>query len=216
VFDKPVDQLLFDFNLKPAEYLHDTWLSPEQSEVWRRIPADCTEAQSYLSDWALSEFGIGHRFDFDFSASEKRLLLIDPASLREVVLMIGLCCLRHKLRKHIDRADAQRLQQYLGSDTAAFFYEHILPCPPVLHMQSSCEPLSNLFVESVRAGILVLRSTLDVAAAPSADRAALKLPKMHASKSALGVATDEQRQRTLVFCIDCVVRHRLPQWHWLF
>ena len=216
MFDKPVDQLLFDFNLKPAEYIHESWLTSEEAALCLHIPDSNGAARGYLSAWALTAFNLEGRFDFDFAAAEKRLLLLDPTSFRELVLMVGLCCLRRNLRKRIVRADVLRVRECLGEEVSDFFYDRVLPWPSVMHVETSSDPLSNLLVEAVRAGTLALRGGLEQTAAPSAERAALKLPKLFAFTAPLGGASPDQRQRTLEFCIDAVVRHRLPQWHWLF
>jgi hypothetical protein len=62
----------------------------------------------------------------------------------------------------------------------------------------------------------LLMSCVGEAGAASVRRATLKLPKPYVARSKLVELSEERKQRIAEFCIDCVVRNRLPQWHWLF
>jgi type III secretion protein K len=216
VFEKRIDQLMFDFNLRPAAYIDPSWVPEPWRSVWLRVCQHNGESGAYASQWALEHFGLNGQVDFDFAAAEKRFLLLDATSLKEVVLALGLASMKVDLQKWVSQAELQTLQRQLGEPMYEFLFASIIPAQPVVRVPSDgIKPRDSLLL-ALSNGLTLLTSCVGDAGSASVRRASLKLPKAHVARSKIVGLTEQRKQRIVEFCIDCVVRNRLPQWHWLF
>jgi YOP proteins translocation protein K (YscK) len=216
VFEKRIDQLMFDFNLRPAAYIDPSWVPERLRPTWQRVSQNGGESGTYASQWALEYFELKGHIDFDFTGAEKRLLLLDAASLKEVILALGLASMKTDLQRWVGKAEQQALKRQLGESMFAFLFEAIVPARHVVRIPTEGLKARDSFLLALSNGLTLLLSCVGEEGGASARRASLKLPQAHVARSRIVSLTEARRQRIVEFCIDCVVRKRLHQWHWLF
>jgi type III secretion protein K len=216
VFDKQIDQLMFDFNLNPARYIDVSWVPESLRHTWLRVNQANGEASAYASHWAMKYFELTGQVDFDFTRAEKRLLLLDAASLKEIVLALGLASMKQDIQQWIQKDQLAKLKLQLGDEMFEFFFDVIVSSKHAVRVPAQSLNVRDTLFTSVATGLTLLVSCIGEAGAASVRRATLKLPKPYVARSKLVELSEARKQRITEFCIDCVVRNRLPQWHWLF
>jgi type III secretion protein K len=217
MFDSAIDQLLYDFNVKPAGYVHESWLPANVAAEWPSLLGSrSNKTRDLLSLWVIEYFQLVDNFDFDFSAVEKRVLLLDPLSLHKTAQLLGLAAVRYELKTRISRKDLSALKSALGEADYCFFREHILTWPNVLNYPGFSFDGSKLCDQATRIGVEILMSCMKSVAPQSVRRALLKVPQAHASDVDASALSEEQHQSVVNFCTNCVIRGKFPQWHWLF
>jgi hypothetical protein len=223
MFEARVDQLAYDFNCRPLGYVHESWIVDDlarRAVAGLRASPDA-QARSLANRWLLARFGLDAAHDFDFTDGAKRLLLIDAQSLRELSLWLGLLGVIHVVRRWVDRERRNVLQQALGVAGHAFLLERVLRWSPVLRLSVSDGALrlrdaAQLQALACRLGAAQLLSACGTLDHPAVRRAQLKLPRTIAAMRLRAPMRPERAQSVTTFAVDCVVRHRMPAWHWLF
>lgn len=213
---RQANDLVVAFNVNLVDYVHQSWLPAEYRDAWEQVRRCTVEnARHKASAWALQHFGLAGTHCFDFAASRRRLLLLDPASLREVVFWLGLIVLRYQLRTWTDKTMATALYQELGEERAEFWRRRVLPWKHVPRLHSPQMQLGQVVPAAVCKGTEVLFGCYDEDELALTLRAKLKLIHHTAPKHS-PILVEERRNAVMDYAIGCIVQHRLLQWHWLF
>lgn len=223
MFAARVDALVFAFNCEPLAYVDRSWLRDGEADALARMRASGDrQARALASHWLLQHFELAGSQDFDFSFAHKRLLLLDAGALNELALFLGLSSLGHLLRTCVLKAQQLALRRCLGEERFDFYAAQVLAWPPVARLvlgKARMERLLNdpqaLCRSATRfgAGLLLACDRPDGAAR---RRARLKYARPLAERSRQRALGEPRRQAVTEFSVGCVIRHRFPQWHWLF
>jgi type III secretion protein K len=221
VFRAKVDQLVYDFNCRPVDYVDPGWLAePERAPIERLNHSADAQARACASKWLLQRFGLIDAYDFEFTLPEKRLLLLDAGTLRDLALFVGLAALTPLLRTWITGARLLQLRRALGQSAFEFHLDHVLPHPAIARYRLVPERAEGLLDAgelprlTTRLGALLLLLSADAPGSPALRRGLLKLPNGVPQRARALPA--KRREAVTGFCINTVIRIRHPQWHWLF
>jgi YOP proteins translocation protein K (YscK) len=220
MFEAPVDQLVFDFNLRPDRYVQADWLDTAlrvNLERLRNTPDPCT--RRHLLTWLRQALDLPTEVDF---AMPKRVLLLDAAALIRLARLVGLAAITHELRTRI-RGDAwQALQTALGEDDLEYFVAKMLPAKQSIRVKLSDEQTARLDAPnellsmSCRLGARLMLSSCDTPDSSSVRRARLKFPRALSGGRQTLQLSEARRAKIADYCVNTLVQERLPQWHWLF
>jgi hypothetical protein len=223
MFDSRMDQLVYDFNVAPLDYVDASWLaSSRRASVTGLAQSTDAGARDGASAWLLEALGLATHSDFEFSDPYKRLLLLEPRVLRDVVLFIGLSALSPVVRHWIEAPVQRHLLAELGEDAYRFFCRHVLALPAAAPLALSLEKQSRLRNSSrlvsviSRYGVSLLFACCGGLAAPAVQRARLKFHRAVAGMQSSPSVTPQSMQTIGELAIGCVIRQRHLSWHWLF
>lgn len=223
MFKAHVDQLVYDFNCRPLDYVDTSWLDDhERAPIERLVMSGDPQARAQASAWLLRRFALDDTCDFDFAQPAKRLLLLDGETLRDLSLFLGLSALGRWLRTWVERTQQLRLRDAVGTSAFEWYVAHVLPRAPIARWRLEREQAERLLrgpqllQAAARAGAQLLLLGADAPGAPAMRRAQLKLPRAVAEVRRDKPLPDERREAVAEFCIGCVIRERHPAWHWLF
>jgi hypothetical protein len=225
VFKARVDQLVFDFNCRPLDYVDARWIEePHGSSVALVSASTDAQARGLADRWLLQHFALDNAFDFDFSQPAKRVLLLDAPTLRDIARLLGLATVMHVVRALVTREQLGRLRSAVGDDVFCFAREHMLAWPMVAHCvlgatqrASLSQGGDDLWSGLHRLGAHLLLAAGDTPQSAALRRAELKLPPAwRVSGQRTRPLSNALRQRVADFAIGCVLRKRHPSWHWLF
>jgi YOP proteins translocation protein K (YscK) len=194
-----------------------SWLPADVALVWQEIiRGPSSRAQDDLSLWVLNNFDLLETFDFDFSQSEKRVLLMDSASLVTVSRCLGLLSVCGFLRTRIAREDQMQMKTALGEVDFEFFRQRILSWPRALSYSNPVKLDAQLGVNLLPIGQRLLENLFDGTASGSVRRMQLKLPRPETRAAEPMTLSAEEKKNLIEFCMGCVLKDRLTKWHWLF
>lgn len=221
MFAARVDQLVFDFNCRPLDYVHPSWIDAAHSATLERLSASRdTAARVHANDWLLRRFSLRGSGDFDFTTSAKRLLLLDGPALADVALWLGLSALVASLRTWVGRARQLELRDALGAERFEWFVGALLHTPPVarwpLPAQSHRSPCADVVALASGLGTRLLLLAADRPGSPSMRRAQLKLPRGTAAFERERGLSPRRAEAVVGFAVSTVIRQRHAAWHWLF
>lgn len=239
MFAADIDQCVYDFNCRPLGYVDPSWLEERTRPVVARLGnSGDAQARALASSWLLRQFvfsadtpadavvgaqeDAAQHFDFDFTDAGKRILLLDPPALNDVALLLGLSSLAHSLRKCVLRSQQLQLRDALGEPLFVFFTEQILAREPVARLVLDSQRRARLFSEGsllhtcVRFGAALLLLSCDAPGSASTGRARLKFARAVGNVQRTRPVPEPRRDAVVEFSIDCAIRERHPQWHWLF
>lgn len=222
MFKARVDQLVYDFNCRPLDYIDTSWLDDhERAPIERLTRSTDPQARAQASAWLLRRFALDDESDFDFAQPARRVMLLDPATLRDLALFLGLSALGRWLRTWVERAQQLHLRETVGESAFDWYVAHVLPRAPVARWSMEREQAERLLRSpqllhvAARVGSQLLLGA-DTPGGPAMRRAQLKLPRATAELRRDKPLSDARREAIAEFCIGCVIRERHPQWHWLF
>ena len=238
VFAAEIDQCVYDFNCRPLGYVDPSWLDERARPVVARLgQSSDAQARALASSWLLRRFvffedkpanwfgaqeDATRRFDFDFTEAAKRILLLDPRALNDVALLLGLSSLAHSLRKCVLRSQQLQLRDLLGEPLFVFFTEQVLTREPVARLVLDAQRRARLLSDGsllhtcARFGATLLLLSCAAPGSPSFERARLKFARALGDVQRTRPLPEPRRNAVVEFSIDCVIRERHPQWHWLF
>lgn len=212
-------RLVLAFNLHPEATLHPSWLpetwpASQRAAVRHWRPA----AQDVLAQVLRRQGVLAFEPDYDFDSHVKRLLLLDPATLRRLAFYTSLCAHLPLLRARRSRlaTSMRRQARRFDADATRFVLERA-PQPTALQM--SAEPLERHPCGSGRVlidrGYRLLQGALASEGETAVQRLQRKLPRRAATLRvpALSRRQTDQLHELMLFCL---VPERLPTWDWLF
>jgi hypothetical protein len=216
--------LVQQFNLAPAAYVDPSWLPPEwlpQFERWGGVGgAMHPRTANALSHWLLRQHALAQAFDFDFSAADKRLALLDAAAFRKLARYLGLAIYARCLRGVVERSARGTLVQRIGADA----YDFVLRKAPAVNLGGSAQRVdpasADLEAQLIATGGARLLAALPCGAPAVRSRAQLKLPRPArfgtADGSAVAAASESEAAATRRVLISHFIPELVPQWAWLF
>jgi hypothetical protein len=217
VFDSAFDQLLFDFNMRPAQYIDKTWLPTNVALAWDPIVNSASaRARDDLSRWVLETFDLSDTLDFEFGSSGKRLLLLDPETLSIMIRSLGLMALRGSLKKRISQQQQLQLKAAIGEAEHEFFRQQILAWPATIVYPDAAHLDDQFGLRLMQIGQHLFESSLSKPGDISLRRTQLKLPRSDSLLIKRIQPSELDRKNIVDFCISCTLKNRFPQWHWLF
>jgi YOP proteins translocation protein K (YscK) len=222
MFEARVDQLTYEFNCRPLDYVDVSWLDVASGAAVERLRCSPdAQARGVANHWLAQRLKLGAVFDFDFTQPARRLLLLPPKVLGELVFWTGVWSMSHVLRGWVCRERRAVLRQALGDEAAQFHVEHVLRWPAGVRLPMQREALLATPAADLRAALQRVGCVLLLASASSGDhgawlRAALKLPRTTAHLRRPLRVCDDSARRVAEFAVGCVIRRREPAWHWLF
>jgi type III secretion protein K len=212
-------RLVLAFNLHPEASLHPSWLPPTWPTA-RRTAARAWKpaAQDVLGEVLRRRGVLPVSADFDFDSRPKRLLLLDPPSLRRLAFYASLCAHAPLLRVRRSRLAALMRRQAgrFDADAVDFVLERA-PQPTALRM--SAHPLDEHPCGCGRVlmdrGYRLIQGALAAEGEAAVQRLQRKLPR-RASVSPLPALSAHQTDQLHELMLSCIVPERLPAWDWLF
>jgi type III secretion protein K len=212
-------RLVLRLNLHPEASLHPSWLPPEWPVHLRaRLARLAPEAQAVLRE-TLARLGVlVAPPDYAFDSPVKRLLLLDPGSLRRLAFYASLCAHAPLMRprRNALAAALRRQARRLDEDAVEFVLER---APQATELQMSAHPLEDRPAGCGRVvadrGYRLLAALLADEGEGAAHRLARMLPRRAAALPVPALeARQKQQLRELV--LACIVPERLARWDWLF
>lgn len=222
MFEARIDQMVFDFNCRPLQYVDASWLPGDAQAALQRLRAsNDSQALALANHWLGGQLSLESVVDFEFGDRAKRLVLLDPVTLRNVSLLVGMWGVSHVLRTWVLREQRAVLAAAVGHDLNDFYIRQALRWPDSVRV-SACEALLGsaaaalLRLHLLRIGAGLLFSSIGEPGQPALRRAALKLPAGAFALPRRLRLRERQHQRVIEFAIGCVVQNRETAWHWLF
>jgi YOP proteins translocation protein K (YscK)/Bacterial type III secretion protein (HrpB4) len=222
MFEARVDQLTYEFNCRPLDYVDASWLAAAPGAAIERLRrSHDMQARGAANQWLAQHLGLSAAFDFDFTHPAKRLLLLPPKALGELVLWTGVWSLSHVLRGWVCREKRAALREALGDEGVQFYLQQVLRWPGSVRLPLQNRNLVSMSPKDLRFTLHRMGAVLLLAGASLRDqgawrRGALKLPRPVAQLRRPFRLSDDGAQRVAEFAVGCVVRQKEPAWHWLF
>jgi len=212
-------QLVLHFNLRPEASLHPSWLPPDWPTRARPTLARLEpSAQSVLRDVLVRLDVLSDEPDYTFDSPLKRLLLLDPPSLRRLAFYVSLCAHAPLMRSRRDALSKalRRQARRVDGDAVEFVLER---APQLTELQMAAHVLKErpagcgrLLVDR---GYRLLTATFAGEGDAATHRLARMLPRRAAALPVSELAPRKKDQiRELM--LACIVPERLAQWDWLF
>ncbi len=212
-------RLVLRFNLHPEAGLHPSWLPADWSGAARsRLAGLGPQAQPVLRDVLVRLGVLAGEPDYAFDSPLKRLLLLDPPSLRRLAFYTSLCAHAPLMRPRRGAVSAalRRQARRIDADAAEFALERT---PPLSELRMSVHGLEDrpagcgrLLVDR---GYRLLAAVLAGEGAGVERRLARMLPRRAAALPVPALAA-QQRDQLRELMLACIVPERLAPWDWLF
>ena len=208
---------LVEFNLHPARFAHRSWHAPFFQD-WSFEAHAQRRAEPRLSDWLRHEWIEQGEADWQMQEPEKRLWLLDVASLEHLTYLLGLALHRDWLVRIVEGQRLRLLHEKVVRETLRFvvaelpeglFHHH----SPTVSVESSApeEFGQKLKEDGARTLMALLQPEW---------RAVRARAQLHFDRSlALDRVTpfDAARcTRALELICGHLIPRRLPKWAWLF
>lgn len=213
--DAERQRLLYEFNLLPAAYADQSWLSDAAPQSIDE-KASCLEQSAAL----LRLHGIENTFDWAVQSSPVRLSLLQRPAFERVCTALGLMS-ASELRKKIKGEDMRSLHETFGDLFEAIWTPEAL----VLAQAGATQNLAlwqtdgKVRIDQARnAGYRVYKSLLCTdtqIGAQSVSRALFKLPKAVAAEPVMPIDQAVVKPVMRWLCRSVVKRWE-PSWVWLF
>ena len=212
-------RLVLRWNLQPEASLHSSWLPAAWPVQLRtRLGRLGPRARATLGDVLARQGVLAPGPDYDFDSRIKRLLLLDPPSLRRLAFTTSLCAHAPLLRPRRGGLASLLRRQARRVDPGAL--EFVLDrAPELTALQMSAHPLKErpagcgrLLVDR---GYRLLLAVLAADGEATAQRGQRMLPRRAAALEVPALAP-RQKDQLVELMLGCIVPERLAQWDWLF
>ena len=161
----------------------------------------------------MQQHGLERDFDFDFSATEKRVALLDRAAFAKLARHIGLCVYARSVRSLVERGAVAALIGKLGREAYDFA---LLRATPTAAPAPRLNPSDDGFVTQLTGeGSRRLFGLLNGGSSAVLGRARLKLPRDAVPTDALPFS-DEERAETSQLVLTHLIPELEPRWVTLF
>lgn len=170
--------LIYEFNMRPARYIHKSWIEPMISPSLFTDLKRSRHAEKRLSDMILKRFQLDRDFFFDFEEPRRRLALIDGGRLSRLIFLAGIAVNSPRYTKVVERDKLIALKGEIGEGAYLF----ALRKAPFL-MGRMAFPLSgeqgseNTRSHAVRCGMECLRACFSGDPETLITRILFKLPE---------------------------------------
>ncbi len=132
--DKKFIPLVFDFSYSPISYIDPSWLiNLDHHAQLVKIQEYIRQQKNFYSrhrvDKLLSQYIIdqlvGEPDSFDYTAINKRIILLPSDTLKEICFNLGLCCYSNLISHEIDKKTVTFLKKVLGDNAYLFTLKRI-------------------------------------------------------------------------------------------
>jgi YOP proteins translocation protein K (YscK) len=204
---------LVEFNLHVARFAHRSWWGNAVPEGdWRA--ADRVEPQ--MSAWLLREVGLEADMDWDLHEPQKRLWLLDGATLQRLAAELALAMHRQWLLQVIDGARLRGLADAVGEPALRFVVGE-LP-QGSFHYQSPQVRLVGAATAELRTGLIEEGARTLIALLQPAWRAVRGRAQLHFERSrglaAVPAFEPQHCKRALELICGWLIPRRFPEWAW--
>jgi type III secretion protein K len=212
-------RLVLRANLQSEESLHSSWLPASwPAHLRTRLGRLGPRARATLGDVLAQHGMLAPAPGYDFDSRVKRLLLLDPPSLRRLAFTTSLCAHAPLLRPRRGGLALLLRRQARRLDPGAL--EFVLErAPELTALQMSAHPLKErpsgcgrLLVDR---GYRLLLAVLAAEGEAAVQRGQRMLPRRVAALEAPALAP-RQKDQLVELMLGCIVPERLAQWDWLF
>ncbi len=215
---------LVEFNLHPARFAHPSWFGESSSALasrgtlWHASGHVEARAEPRLSEWLLHELDLHDDMDWEMSEPEKRLWLLDGATLERLAQELALAMHREWLLRVIEAGRLRLIATALGEGALRFVMEGVPRGSFHYHtpkVSFSSDAASELGFKLREAGARTLMALLRPAWRAVRGRAQLYLER---SKGLGAVPAFEavHREQALEFICGRLIPRRFPEWAWCF
>ena len=201
------------FNLSPAVYAHESWLSAGGLSAH-----SSRSARRQLSDALMAERGLDDYYDWSLSSPSVGPMLLSPASWAELALTVGVLAHRNRLRQVVKRELFAQWSALLG-ERMELLWSPLADRLPAVSASVRPPPSTEAVAAMLDDGRAVLLALLnprhDFGHANVLRRAQLRLPRarlLDPSAWQPEVADVDVLARSLM---DDLLPRRSPQWTWL-
>jgi hypothetical protein len=208
---------LSDFNVRVARIAHRSWI-PEnvQPLVFDAQGALHPRAEKWISEWLLETHDLLHEMDWQMKEPQKRIWLLDSASLMRLTRELSTVMHRHFLLRTIDGPRLRDLRSRIDPVLWRLMVEE-MPSDAPGHDQARVHFLNrepaDLEAELIADGSQTLLALLAPEWRAVCGRARLRF----AANQSVGAMNDPSAaDRVLALVCGWLVPRRLPQWAWLF
>jgi len=213
---------LVEFNLHVARFAHRSWFGDGVREQgWS---AAMTHARAGLRDrgesqvslWLLREVGLEGAMDWDLHEPQKRLWLLDGATLQRLALELALAMHRQWLLQVIDGTRLRALADAVGEPALRFVVGE-LP-QDSFHYQSPQVRLFGATTGELRLGLLEQGARTLIALLQPAWREVRVRAQLHFDRSqdlaAVPPFEPQHCKRALELICGWLIPRRFPEWAW--
>jgi hypothetical protein len=210
---------LVEFNLHPARFAHRSWYGETAGSVLFDAGGRVEQrSEPLVSDWLLHEIGLHDQMDWQMEEPQKRLWLLDGASLGRLALELALAMHREWLVRIIDGARLRALGARLGGQALRFVVEEVPEGAfhyqePLVSFELTAE--DELGVELVEQGGRTLLALLDPAWRAVRGRAQLHFARNRELAEPPPLEPGHSRRALELICGRLIPR-RFPEWAWCF
>ena len=206
-------------NLEPETGLHPSWLPADwPAHLRARLGRLGPRARATLGDVLAQQGVLAPAPGYDFDSRIKRLLLLDPSSLRRLAFTTSLCAHAPLLRPRRGGLALLLRRQARRIDPGALDFV-LERAPELTAFQMSAHPLKErpagcgrLLVDR---GYRLLLAVLAAEGEAAVQRCQRMLPRRVATLEVPALAP-RQKDQLAELMLGCIVPERLAQWDWLF
>jgi hypothetical protein len=168
---------LYQFNLLPAIYIHNTWIADDIYPFFVKL-SKSVRGKERLSQWILKKYKLDRTFYYDFSHPLLRLSLLPKEPMSRLILYCGIA-LNHK---HISAVIDKEKKEHITRSIGVAGYHFAVKSVPLLMGKNSPHTKVNLQQVDIKSffqkcGAAYLLSALAYAPEAVFNRLRLKFPK---------------------------------------
>jgi hypothetical protein len=216
---------LVEFNLHPARFAHRSWYGDRSG--WQGLSEAIFDAGGHVDDraeplvsnWLLHEHGLQDAMDWEMDEPQKRLWLLDGASLERLALELALAMHREWLVRVIEGARLRALGAKVGGQALRFVVEEVPE--GAFHYQSpvvsfDLDPQQGELGEELKEqGVRTLLALLDPTWRAVRGRAQLYFDRARELGEPPPLESEHCRRALELICGRLIPR-RFPEWAWCF
>lgn len=123
--NKKLSNLVWEFNFRPDNYIHPSWLSAmPDGELIRKLVGKHRGAERVVQH-LMGRLGLENQVFFNFSSSLAKMALWPAEDLEALVLHAGAVMIRDQVQRAVSRDDVMKIRNDIGDDLYLFIQRRV-------------------------------------------------------------------------------------------
>ena len=207
--------LVYEFNLLPANYIHESWIKSFISTILLKKITESKRGREILSQWILAQNNLNQDYYYNFTDPLLRLALLPSEMMNKISLYCGIALNHKNITGIIDKRKREKIVESIGQDG----YQFGIKIAPLL-VGNRTNPVSlsikgGFKKHLEKCGATYLLYGFSRAPRPLFKRLTLKLPKDISFNQNLSSQSKKNNYNLLLF--KKILKYGInPEWHHLF
>ncbi|MGB0845496.1 MAG: SctK family type III secretion system sorting platform protein [Thiolinea sp.] len=171
-----LSNLVWEFNFRPDNYIHDSWLEQMPDGPLIRKLVGRHRSADRIVQHLLQRFGLENQVFFNFSNSLTRIALWSGDDLEKLVLYTGAVFYYSRIQKIVTREELHQVRDDLGEELFQFMQNRALRMRGKMDLDLKLPDKLSTHNALILAGMLCMQSALGGYSLALRKRLMLKLP----------------------------------------